>query len=148
MKKGTAVLLLAACFIKTAATMNFYDKQCFLERYTSLNRQANTNVLHVSLNFDPAEKLDNENMAVIVSEYMERIGFEEQPFLVYRHRDAGHPNLHIVSSNIKSTSERISMHRLSGNQSEKARWSVGIDFNLVKAESKTQQAKLIPVNVI
>ncbi len=108
--------LSASGFIKTAETMNFYDKRHFFESYTTLNQNASTNVLHVSLNFDPSEKLSNEKMKMIATDYMEKIGFGAQPYLVYRHHDSGHPHLHIISTNIKSTGERISMHRL-GRQS-------------------------------
>ncbi|MEI9954907.1 MAG: relaxase/mobilization nuclease domain-containing protein [Ferruginibacter sp.] len=145
--KGTAEIMSASGFIKTLDTMNFYDKQRFFERYTSLNHQATTNVLHVSLNFDPSEKLANEKMIAVAREYMERIGFGSQPYLVYRHHDAGHPHLHIVSTNIKDNGERISMHRLGAYQSERARKEIEIEFGLVKAESKKQvTTKLVPVD--
>jgi hypothetical protein len=147
-KNGAAEILSASGFIKTVDRMNFYDKQRFFESYTSLNQNASTNVLHVSLNFDPSEKLTNEEMKTIASDYMERIGFGAQPFLIYRHNDSGHPHLHIVSTNIKSTGERISLHRLGANQSEKARKEIEIAFNLVKADSKKnlQASNLVPLN--
>lgn len=147
-KKGAAEILSASGFIKTLDKMNFYDKQRFFESYTSLNQNASTNVLHVSLNFDPSEKLSNEKMTAIAKDYMERIGFGAQPYLVYRHNDSGHPHLHIVSTNIKNTGARISMHRLGANQSEKARKAIEVSFGLVKAESKTNQQvnEIVPLN--
>jgi len=146
-QQGAAQILSASGFIKTLADMNFYDKQQFFERHTSLNHQATTNVLHVSLNFDPSEKLDDDKMIAIANDYMKRIGFGDQPYLVYRHKDAGHPHLHVVSTNIKSTGERISMHRIGANQSEKARKEIEVAFKLVKAESKKMQsAALAPIN--
>ncbi len=79
---------------------------------------------------------------------MNQIGFRDQPYLVYRHDDAGHPHIHIVSTNIQSSGNRISMHNMGRNQSERARKSIEIEFKLVKAESrKTGKASdLIPVN--
>ncbi len=146
-KIGAAEILFVSGFIKTLEQMNFYDKQHFFESYTSLNQNASTNVLHVSLNFDPSEKLTNEMMNAIANDYMNRIGFGAQPYLVYRHYDSGHPHLHIVSTNIKNTGERISMHRLGANQSEKARKEIEVAFNLVRAESKKNlQEAIVPVN--
>jgi hypothetical protein len=146
-KNGSAEMLSASGFIRTVDSMNFYDKKHFFESYTSLNQNATTNVLHVSLNFDPSEKLSNEKMIVIANDYMGKIGFGEQPYLVYRHNDSGHPHLHIVSTNIKNTGERISMHRLGANQSESARKEIEVAFNLVIADSKRNMQTSIIVAV-
>jgi hypothetical protein len=35
---------------------------------------------------------------------MERIGFGRQPYLVYRHFDADHPHIHIVTNTIRADS--------------------------------------------
>jgi hypothetical protein len=83
------------------------------------------------------------------NKYMERIRFGNQPYLVYRHDDAGHPHLRIVTTNIQSEGSRISLHNLGKNQSEKARKENEIEFNLVKAETskQTNLLNLHPVNV-
>src|SRR5690606_18865797 len=120
----------------------------YFERFTSLNERAITNVLHVSLNFDPSDKLDNENLMDIAKTYMERIGFGEQPYLVYRHHDAGHPHIHVISTSIQRDGSRISMHNIGRNQSEKARKEIEIEFGLVKAQEKKldDRIKLIPIS--
>lgn len=147
-QQGKAELLSGAGFVKEAYHMNFYDKLTQFERHISLNDATTTNTLHVSLNFDPSEKLDNEKLVEIAQTYMQKIGFGNQPFLVYRHHDAGHPHIHIVSTNIERNGTRISMHNLGRNQSEKARREIEVDFGLVKAESKKSQEamQLIPLN--
>src|SRR4051812_21818415 len=129
-QQGKAEILAAIGFIKDADKMNFYDKINQFERHISLNERATTNTLHVSLNFDPSEKLSNEKMTEIAETYMQKIGFANQPFLVYRHHDAGHPHIHIVSTNIERDGNRISMHNLGRNQSEKARKEIEVDFGL------------------
>jgi hypothetical protein len=58
-QQGQAELLLAHNFLKEAGQMTFYDKLRSFEKLTSLNERATTNTLHVSLNFDPSEKLAN-----------------------------------------------------------------------------------------
>ena len=145
---GKAELLIASGFIKDSDQLNFYDKITHFERHISLNERATTNTLHLSLNFDPADKLTNEKMKEIAETYMEKIGFGNQPFLVYRHQDAGHPHLHIVSTNIEKDGKRISMHNLGRGLSEKSRKSIEIDFNLTKASDKkiALSTKLLPVN--
>ena len=146
-QSGKAELLIASSFIKDTDQLNFYDKIVHFERHTSLNERATTNTLHLSLNFDPADKLTNEKMKEIAETYMERIGFGNQPYLVYRHHDAGHSHLHIVSTNIEKDGKRISMHNLGKGLSEKARKSIEIYFNLTKASDKkiALSTKLLPV---
>ena len=135
-QQGKAEILAESGFIKDVDKLNIYDKLNHFERFTSLNERATTNTLHVSLNFDPSEKLSNEKMVEIAQAYMNKIGFGEQPYLIYRHYDSGHPHVHVVSTNIKKGGSRISMHSLGRNQSEKARKEIEIDFGLVKAQEK------------
>lgn len=147
-QKGKAEILSESGFVNDVERLTFYDKLNHFERYTSLNERATTNTLHISLNFDPSENLSNEKMIDIAAAYMEKIGFGQQPYLVYRHYDSGHPHLHVVSVNIKRDGDRISMHNLGRNQSEEARKAIEIEFGLVKAEDKKNAdlMKLQPVN--
>src|SRR5450755_3478120 len=134
MKAGTAELLFASGFIKNTEKLNFYDKIRQFERYISLNEKAQTNTLHISLNFDRSDNLSKEKLTFIAEHYMEAIGFGHQPFLVYQHFDSGHPHIHIVSTNIQKDGNRISVHNLGRNQSEAARKEIEIKFGLIKAE--------------
>lgn len=148
--QGKAEIIQAAGFIKDAAKLNFYDKRSQFERHISLNERTKTNALHISLNFDSSEQLSNEKLALIAEAYMTRIGFAHQPYLVYRHYDAGHPHIHIVSTNIERDGKRISLHRLGANQSEQARKAIEIEFNLVKAEGRGSDERIAikPLNAL
>ena len=145
---GMAEILLASGFIKDMEYLNFNDKLNQFQRHISLNERTATNTLHVSLNFDVSEKISNEKMTEIAQVYMEKIGFSDQPYLVYRHKDAGHPHLHIVSTNIKKDGTRKSLHNLGRLQSEQARKEIEINFGLVIAGNKPQieSKKITPVN--
>jgi Relaxase/Mobilisation nuclease domain len=148
-QRGKAELIAASGFLKEPEEMNFYQKLWHFERLIKLNKRATTNSFHVSLNFDPSEKLDTETLVEIANRYMDQIGFSDQPYLVYRHDDAGHPHIHIVSTNIQPDGNRISMHNMGRNQSERARKAIELEFGLVKAEEKKvkKEAELAPVNV-
>jgi hypothetical protein len=135
-QKGNAVCLHAANYLKEAKQMNFYQKLAGFERLNSLNERATTKTLHVSLNFDPSEKLPENKLLQIASDYMQKIGFGEQPFLVYKHEDAGHPHIHIVSTTIKADGSRINTHNIGRNQSEKARKEIEKMYGLVRAEKQ------------
>ncbi len=140
-QKGNAVCLHAANYLKEAKEMNFYQKISGFERLNSLNERATTKTLHVSLNFDPSEKLTESKLLQIASDYMQKIGFGEQPYLVYKHEDAGHPHIHIVSTTIKADGSRINTHNIGRNQSEKARKEIEKTHGLVKAERQQQLLK-------
>lgn len=138
---GRAECLCAGNFLKDAKEMNFYQKMEGFERLNELNDRAQTKTLHVSLNFDPSEKLPADNLVTIASVYMEKIGFGEQPFLIYKHNDAGHPHIHIVTTTIRDDGSRINTHNIGRNQSEKARKEIEKEFNLVRAENQKQLLK-------
>ena len=135
-EKGKADCIYAGNYLHRADEMNFYQKWERLKNLDELNSRASTKTLHISLNFDPSEKLEKNRLCEIASVYMEKIGFGEQPFLVYHHFDAGHPHIHIVSTAIQDDGRRISTHNIGKDRSEKARKEIEDSFGLVKASSK------------
>ena len=148
-KEGKAQCIHAHNFLKEANQLNFYEKLSRFERLISLNKRASTNTVHVSLNFGPGEKLGQKKLAEIASVYMNKIGFGEQPYLVYQHHDAGHPHIHIVTTNIQKDGRRISLHNLGKNQSAQARKEIEILFGLMKAEDQQKHAseEVKPLNI-
>jgi len=134
--EGKAELILASGFAGDIDHMNFHQKLHRFENLLMLNPKVKTNTLHISLNFDAAERLNGETLQQIAVTYMDRIGFADQPFLAYKHNDAGHDHIHIVTTNVKADGERIDLHNIGANQSEKARKEIEIEFKLVKAQSK------------
>ncbi|HWK03303.1 MAG TPA: relaxase/mobilization nuclease domain-containing protein, partial [Puia sp.] len=98
--QGTAECILAANFLKDISRLTPQDKLHCFQRRMELNERVTTNQ-HITLNFDPLDKLSNEQMQQIAKRYMKEIGFERQPYLVYRHHDAGHPHCHIVTTHVR-----------------------------------------------
>src|SRR5271169_5167501 len=82
-----AELLTAANFLKEGSRLTLADKLHRFEQRMELNDRVSTN-LHITLNFDPQDKLSNDQMKKIAGLYMKEIGFAHQPYLVYRHNDA------------------------------------------------------------
>ena len=135
LKEGHAELILAVNYAKDAELLNFRDKLHRLTHQARLNERVMANSVHLSLNFDPKEKLDREKLQAIALRYMEKIGFDKQPYLVYRHNDAGHPHIHILTTNIEADGKRIDMNNIGRNQSEKARKLIDEEFRLISPES-------------
>jgi len=134
--EGEAKLILASGFAGEIETMGFQNKVQRFQHLTVLKPSVKTNALHITLNFDASERIDNAKMQQIALAYMERIGFGEQPFLVYRHNDVAHQHVHIATTSIQRNGESINLHNIGRELSEPARKSIEKEFNLVVAESK------------
>lgn len=138
-KQGKATLIAAVKYLKDKEDLSFYDKLLRLTDLAAMNQRAKTNTVHISLNFPNGENLPDEKLSEIVKDYLLGVGFQTQPYLVYRHEDAGHPHIHIVTTNIKRDGERISLHYLGQNESEKTRKAIEIKYGLMKAEEQQKQ---------
>jgi hypothetical protein len=147
-EQGKAVCIQANLFQLDLEGLAFRDK---LDRFINLNernRRSRTNTLHISLNFDRSEKLSTSLLNTIASAYMDKIGFGEQPYLVYEHTDAAHPHIHILTTLIQGNGKRIPIHFLGKNQSEIARKEIENEFGLVQADSKkTIHETMVSANV-
>ncbi|MFS2187197.1 relaxase/mobilization nuclease domain-containing protein [Mucilaginibacter sp. Mucisp84] len=146
-KQGKATLIAAVKYFKDAKDLSFNDKLFRLTDLASMNQRAKTNTVHISLNFPNGENLADEKLNEIVKDYLTGVGFGTQPYLVYRHEDAGHPHIHIVTTNIKRDGERISLHYLGQNESEKTRKAIEIKYGLVKADEQTKQKPNLKADV-
>ncbi|RKR82366.1 relaxase/mobilization nuclease-like protein [Mucilaginibacter gracilis] len=131
-----ANLIMASGFAGDIESMSVGQKLHRFTHLTQLKPNVKTNALHISLNFHSSEDLSNAKLQQIAAAYMEKIGFSDQPFLVYRHHDAAHQHLHIVTTNITAARERIDLHDIGRKLSEPARKQIEEDFKLIKAESK------------
>jgi len=147
-KEGVAACISAANYPKDADKLSLKNKLNRLLHQAALNSNVSRNSVHVSLNFDPSENYSKEKLEAIANTYMERIGFGNQPYLVYQHHDAGHPHIHIVSIKVREDGSRIDTQNIGRNQSEKARKEIEKEFQLVKAEDskRLKQYQLKPLN--
>jgi len=144
-----ASLLMAAGFVRTPDRLSFKDKLERFEMLTRQNQMTRTNSMHIMLNFSRQDQLNDDLLKGIALDYMDRIGFGSQPFLVYQHFDAAHPHLHIATVNVAYGGQRIETHNIGKNQSEKARKELEIRYGLIKAEDQAKETAymLQPVNL-
>ena len=138
-KKGKAEGLHAENFLLEINQLNFYDKLERFKNLMELNTRAETKLLHVSLNFDPSEKLSIEELTQISTTYMDKIGFGNQPYLVYRHEDAGHPHIHILTTTIREDGGHINTHNIGRTKSSEARVAIEKEFGLVVAAGRNNR---------
>jgi hypothetical protein len=137
-KEGVAACFMAENYPLELSKISEQDRLKMLEKMAALNKSI-VNCMHVTLNFDPSENLSKQELKEIAREYMDKIGFGNQPYLVYQHYDAGHPHIHVLSTSIRMDGTNIGFHRLD-KVSEPARKGIEKKFGLVEAEGKNAVA--------
>ncbi|WP_134087869.1 relaxase/mobilization nuclease domain-containing protein [Olivibacter sp. XZL3] len=138
-KDDVAECIYAGNYPKESCQLSFNQKLNRLADQAALRPSVKRNCIHISLNFDPSEKLSTGQLQAIAVDYLEYLGFAEQPFLIYRHYDSGHPHVHILTTNIKNDGTAIKLHNLGKTKSEQARRTLENKYNLVPAEGKEQE---------
>lgn len=83
-----------------------YFNQCF-EPYLCANIKTEKTVRHISLNPDPADNVSDEQFAEMAGEYMERMGYGNQPYIVFKHTDIDRAHIHIVSTCVGTDGKKI-----------------------------------------
>ena len=64
-------------------------------------------VLHISLNPHPDDVLTDTELQDIAREYLEKLGYGNQPYLVVKHEDIDRHHLHIVTINVDEKGRRL-----------------------------------------
>ena len=76
--------------------------------YLEANRRTTNTVFHASLNPSPEDRLTDDQLRDIAQEYMERMGYGNQPYIVFKHKDIDRQHLHIVSLRVDEHGRKIS----------------------------------------
>lgn len=64
-------------------------------------------IVHISLNPHPDDKLSDEQLSAIGTEYLERMGYGNQPYLIYKHEDIERHHIHIVTLGVDEQGKKI-----------------------------------------
>lgn len=137
--EGKAVLIAAYNYWEDAGALRWEDKLERLHERSLRNERVQTHTAHMSLNFHPADNLTDKQMAIIAAQYLKAIDFSDQPALVYRHLDAGHPHCHIVSTNIRPDGTRISNDLRSPYHLEEVCRKLEQDYHLTPVREENAQ---------
>ena len=77
------------------------------EPYLLANNKTEKPILHISINPDPKDILTDEQLSSIAQEYMQKMGYGDQPFIVYKHEDIDRKHIHVVSLRVDETGKSI-----------------------------------------
>ena len=64
-------------------------------------------VFHASINPRPDEPLSDDRLRTIAHEYLRRLGYGDQPFIVFKHRDIAREHIHLVSTRVRHDGSKI-----------------------------------------
>lgn len=78
------------------------------EPYLLANRKTEKPILHISLNPDPKDKVSDEKFEELAQKYMQKMGYAEQPFVVFKHTDIDRIHIHVVSVCVDENGRKIS----------------------------------------
>lgn len=95
-------------FVPTDGQFSVGDCMRDFERAMPLQVTTTRGIIHISLNPHPEDKLTDDQLADIGREYMERLGFGGQPYMIFKHEDIDRQHLHIVSTRVRSDGTLIS----------------------------------------
>lgn len=105
-KSGSTVLGFQNTYSDTDTDMKFFGRVLHHlgNRHDSEKRYA-----HISLNLPRDEHLNDTDFFELSKNYMEHMGYSEQPYVVIRHHDTKHEHVHIVSSTIQEDCLQINL---------------------------------------
>ena len=78
------------------------------EPYLTANQRTEKPVVYISLNPDPKDRLTDEQYAQLAQDYMVKMGFGNQPYIVYKHEDIERHHLHIITVRVDENGKKIS----------------------------------------
>lgn len=110
-------------------------------------------VFHCSLNPHPDEKLSDETLMQIAREYMEALGYGNQPYIVFKHNDIAREHIHIVSLRVDSEGRKLN-DRFEKRRSKQITDALERKYNLIpsskvsgKVETETPKVDIGKGNI-
>ena len=106
-KREASILLAAELYQSKEGRYTMEDVLADMEALIPKNCRTKKTVFHCSLNPHPDEKLSDERLTQIAKEYMEALGYSNQPYIVFKHNDIAREHIHIVSLRIDGEGKKI-----------------------------------------
>jgi len=127
----------------------FRVSDCVRDFEQAMPSQINTGkpVIHISLNPHPDDRLTDAQLADISREYLEKMGFGGQPYMIFKHEDIDRQHVHIISTRVRGDGSIISDSK-DYERSRKITDALEQKYGLhPKGESQKEAWQLSPVDV-
>ena len=138
-EKGEASVLLAAeLYQSNDGNYTMEDVLADIQALIPKKCRTKKMVFHCSLNPHPDEKLSDETLTQIAKEYMEALGYGNQPYIVFKHSDIAREHIHIVSLRVDSRGQKIN-DRFEKRRSKKITDALERKFGLIPSSKVTDR---------
>lgn len=87
--------------------MNMQNAIYCFRKYLLANKNTDKPILHISLNPSLDDNLSEKQLAMLADEYMRKMGYGSQPYIVFLHEDIERRHIHIVSTCVNERGEKI-----------------------------------------
>ena len=139
-EKGEASILLAqGLYQNKEGTYTMAEVFTDMQALISEKHRTKKMVFHCSLNPHPDEKLSDETLMQIAREYMEALGYGNQPYIVFKHNDIAREHIHIVSLRVDSRGQKIN-DRFEKRRSKKITDALERKYNLIPSSKVSEKA--------
>ena len=89
-------------------TVNIHRAFEDFKRWMPANSKAEKTMMHISLNPHPDDRLSDVDFAQLAHDYMEKMGFGDMPYLVFKHEDIDRHHIHIVALRVDTDGRCVS----------------------------------------
>lgn len=86
-------------------TFRFFHQ--YFEPYLIANNKTEKPLRHISLNPDPEDRVDDKNYREMARQYMQEMGYGDQPYVVFKHTDIDRTHIHIVTTCVQLDGKKI-----------------------------------------
>jgi len=108
-KNNTATVLAGQKIIEsTDGTFTIPQISNSFQAYLAANRKTEKPIVHISLNPDPDDEVSDNDYKRLAKDYMEKMGYGQQPFIVFKHNDIERTHIHIVTVCVDEDGRKIS----------------------------------------
>ena len=139
-EKGEASILLAqGLYQNKEGTYTMAEVFTDMQALISEKHRTKKMVFHCSLNPHPDEKLSDETLMQIAREYMEALGYGNQPYIVFKHNDIAREHIHIVSLRVDGEGRKIN-DKFEKRRSKKITDALERKYNLIPSSKVSEQS--------
>ena len=119
------------------------------EPYLIANKRTEKPIFHVSLNPSPKDNLTDEEFREIADKYMKDMGYENQPYVVFKHADIDRIHLHVVCVRVDENGKKLDSN-FENMRSMRICRQIESDFKLTLATKQEERTDYVaptkPIN--